>query len=462
MNLMWLRSASGKESAFAPGRGDATAVDSAEDAASVASRHPSPVLIIEVLDANDAGRAFDHIDGMRGICPVWICAPYATARSAVSFMKAGAAHVISTPEEMENAMEDAMERAMERAIGAPAEPSSTRCRPGRNLIGMSRAMQAVAADIDLVASRHCNVLIEGETGTGKEVVAREIHQSGGRARGPWVAVNCGAIPEPLLEAELFGHARGAFTGAVQARVGKFEAANHGTIFLDEIGDMPVAIQAKLLRVLQEKEVERLGGNERIRLDIRVIAATNANLREKVRNGSFRQDLYYRLNVFQISLAPLRERPADIPVLARHFVARICRNENLKPKILDATALGPLLEHSWPGNARELENVIETAIILSGTRASIFASDIRLDPPVFEPAAGRQQISRPSLPGEGLDYQKAIETFELDLLTQALARTRGNKRAAADLLRLKRTTLSARMKVLESRLPRLVMEQAAGA
>src|SRR5580704_5628482 len=178
-----------------------------------------------------------------------------------------------------------------------AENSSVReAGCGRTLIGGSASLQAVASSIALVANRRCNVLIEGETGTGKEVVAQEIHRSGSRSRGPWVAVNCGAIPDTLLEAELFGHVRGAFTGAVQGRVGKFEAANHGTIFLDEIGDMPLAVQSKVLRILQEKEVERLGGNERIRLDVRVVAATNVNLRDRVREGVFRQDLYYRLNV----------------------------------------------------------------------------------------------------------------------------------------------------------------------
>src|SRR5579863_7257754 len=206
---------------------------------------------------------------------------------------------------------------------------------GRALIGGSASIRAVSSSIALVANRRCNVLIEGETGTGKEVVAQEIHRSGNRSRGPWVPVNCGAIPDALLEAELFGHVRGAFTGAVQGRIGKFEAANHGTIFLDEIGDMPFAVQAKLLRVLQEKEVERLGGNERISRDVRVVAATNANLRDRVKEGLFRQDLYYRLNVFQIVLPPLRERPGDLPALAHHFVAKICSNEDLRPKELDA-------------------------------------------------------------------------------------------------------------------------------
>lgn len=249
---------------------------------------------------------------------------------------------------------------------------------GRNpLIGGSASLQAVSSSIALVADRRCNVLIEGETGTGKEVVAQEIHRSGSRSRGPWVAVNCGAIPDALLEAELFGHVRGAFTGAIQGRAGKFEMANHGTIFLDEIGDMPFAVQAKLLRVLQEKEIERLGGNERIHLDVRVVAATNVNLRDRVREGAFRQDLYYRLNVFQIVLPPLRDRREDIAALALHFVAKICASENLRPKNLDASALEELAEHTWPGNVRELENAMEMAVILSGSRSSILASDIRI-------------------------------------------------------------------------------------
>jgi transcriptional regulator with GAF, ATPase, and Fis domain len=324
----------------------------------------------------------------------------------------------------------------------------------RTLIGGSGSIRAVSASIGLIANRRCNVLIEGETGTGKEVVARQIHRSGSRSRGPWVAVNCAAIPETLLEAELFGHVRGAFTGAVQARIGKFEAADNGTIFLDEIGDMPVSVQGKLLRVLQEKEIERLGGNERIRLNVRVIAATNVNLGDRVKQGLFRQDLYYRLNVFQILVPPLRERLADISALAHHFAAKICANENLRAKNLDASVLDYLGKHNWPGNVRELENVMEMAVILSGSRSSIFTSDIRIAPGQSH-GAWSGQPARIPLPSGGIDYQQALEAFEHDLLTQALARTRGNKTAAAELLRLKRTTLSARMRVLESRLPRLV-------
>jgi transcriptional regulator with GAF, ATPase, and Fis domain len=324
-----------------------------------------------------------------------------------------------------------------------------------------RTIAGVSGSIDLVARRRCNVLLEGETGTGKEVAAREIHARSDRSRGPWVPVNCSAIPETLLEAELFGHAKGAFTGAYQARAGKFEAAHQGTIFLDEIGDMPIAVQSKLLRVLQEKEVERLGGNERVRLDVRVIAATNVNLAERVRAGLFRPDLYYRLNVFPIALPSLRERREDIPVLARHFLTRICLAENLPQKSLDPSAVERLLVHSWPGNVRELENTMESAVILSGPRASIHAGDVRFGFVTHSsvPLAAGSPFSDGAkamlLPPEGLDYQQALETFELDLLKQAITRTRGNKTAAADLLRLKRTTLSARMRVLEARLPSLV-------
>ena len=322
------------------------------------------------------------------------------------------------------------------------------------LVGNSASIEEVSANIALIANRLCNVLIEGETGTGKEVVAREIHRSGSRAKGPWVAVNCGAIPDTLLEAELFGHVKGAFTGAVQGRIGKFEAANHGTIFLDEIGDMPFAVQSKLLRILQEKEVERLGGNERIRLDVRVIAATNVNLKDRVRDGLFRQDLYYRLNVFQILLPPLRDRPGDLSLLANHFVAKVCASEGLRTRSLDVSALDQLLAHTWPGNVRELENVIEMAVIVSGSRNVILGSDIRINSASAPPSrAGHPE--RSPIPAGGLDYQQALESFEHDLLTQALLRTRGNKTAAAELLRLKRTTLSARMRVLESRMPRLV-------
>jgi DNA-binding NtrC family response regulator len=337
---------------------------------------------------------------------------------------------------------------------SPARIPDTRRATGQQrLVGDSAAVKMLRRDIELVANRACTVLIEGETGTGKEVVARAIHESGVRHRGPWVAVNCGAIPEPLLEAELFGHVRGAFTGAVQARAGKFEQANHGTIFLDEIAEMPISVQAKLLRVLQEREVERLGGNERVRLDVRVVAATNAGLAARVQKGLFREDLFYRLSVFPIGLPALRNRAEDVPLLSQHFLDKFCALEKCPPKSFDSGAISRLCSHRWPGNIRELENTVETAVIMSGERRVVTTGDLRLAEPL--PAAAAAQPSIEIGRGVAFDYQRAVEDFEQQLLTQALAKVRGNKTAAAELLGLKRTTLAAKMRVLESRMPSLV-------
>jgi two-component system response regulator AtoC len=396
-------------------------------------------IILELKCEGDADRASDLLEQPSFVVPVWIYHPEASVGSSVAWMKAGAAHVVSSADELEAAISSLDESG--QAEGGLAGSS--------NMIGCSRGMREVQTATRMVADRNCSVLIEGETGTGKEVVAREIHVTGSRSRGPWVAVNCSAIPEPLLEAELFGYLKGAFTGAQQSRTGKFEAANHGTIFLDEIGDMPIGIQSKLLRVLQEREIERLGGNEKVRLDIRVITATNVDLAGRVKDGRFRQDLYYRLNVFQITLPALRERQDDVAILARHFVKKVCANERLPLKTLDRSAVDRLMGQSWPGNVRELENTIETAVIMSRDRTVIFASDLRLN----RAAAPVQDRARSlALPPEGMDYQRALEDFEVGLLTQALTRVRGNKTAAADLLGLKRTTLAAKMKALETRFP----------
>jgi DNA-binding NtrC family response regulator len=455
MNFVWLKSWAGSDGSACVSRNipsdQVRVITSEKDFDTVSGSRPD-AFVIEAQGSDPLDRVFDMIADFQSVVPIWIYYPGADVGIAVSLVKAGVSQVITSPA----SLEAAIEVAAECAELEPRRPSLH-----KSFIGESRAIAGVSGLIDLVARRRCNVLLEGETGTGKEVAAREIHARSDRSRGAWVPVNCSAIPETLLEAELFGHAKGAFTGAYQARAGKFEAAHQGTIFLDEIGDMPIAVQSKLLRVLQEKEIERLGGNERVRLDVRVIAATNVNLAERVRAGLFRQDLYYRLNVFPIALPSLRERREDIPVLARHFLTRICLAENLPQKSLDASAVERLLVHSWPGNVRELENTIESAVILSGPRASIHAGDIRFGFVMHSstPSSTSSPFSDGAralhLPPEGLDYQQALETFELDLLKQAITRTRGNKTAAADLLRLKRTTLSARMRVLEARLPSLV-------
>jgi len=249
--------------------------------------------------------------------------------------------------------------------------------PLPGMIGASAAMQQVYRLVRLVAPRNTTVLVAGETGTGKELVARAIHLVGPRSRQPFVTVNCAAIPEPLLEAELFGYARGAFTGAFQSRVGRIHSAHGGTLFLDEIGDLPLSMQAKLLRFLQEGEVQRLGSSDVVRVDVRVICATNAELGERVRDKAFREDLYYRLSVFPIQIQPLRNRVEDILPLGLSFLRGFCREAGVANKIISAGALKVLNQHTWPGNVRELRHVIERAFILSEENPEISLEDVSL-------------------------------------------------------------------------------------
>lgn len=255
------------------------------------------------------------------------------------------------------------------SVAAPVatrpQPTSFDPDPLPGMVGNSRAMQQVYRLARLVAPRDTTVLITGETGTGKEVVARAIHELSARAQNPFVVVNCAAIPESLLEAELFGHARGAFTGAVQSRVGRIHMAHGGTFFLDEVGDLPLSMQAKLLRFLQDGEVQRLGSSEVFRVDVRVICATNVRLLDYVKQKLFRQDLYYRIAVFPIELPPLRERKEDMAALAEHFLTELCRNAGMPPKRLSASALAVLRQSPWQGNVRELQHAVERAFILAG-------------------------------------------------------------------------------------------------
>lgn len=317
------------------------------------------------------------------------------------------------------------------------------------LIGNSAPMHRVMEMVSLIAGRRSTVLILGETGSGKEVVARAIHAASPRALRPIVPVNCAAIPENLLEAELFGHVKGAFTGATNARIGRFEQADQGTLFLDEIADLPLDLQAKLLRVLQEREFQRVGSSETTRVDVRVIAATNVDLAERVKQGKFREDLYYRLHVVPIRIPALRERVADIPLLVRHFVKKICDQERLSPKNVSVEAIQRLCHYSWPGNVRQLENAVEMAVVLSGDRTTLLPSDFHLPEKMLAKALSLDQPHIISLPEEGLDFEAVIGKIELNLLEQALERARGNKKVAADILGLKRTTLAAKLKSLEA-------------
>jgi DNA-binding NtrC family response regulator len=328
----------------------------------------------------------------------------------------------------------------------------------KHLVGNSAPMERVSRIIRLVAARRCTVLITGETGTGKEMVARAIHLASNRARRPMVCVNCSAIPENLIEAELFGHVKGAYTGAVGSRAGRFEQANGGTLFLDEIADLPFELQSKLLRALQEKEIQRLGSSETIKVDVRVIAATNADLLARVEEGRFREDLFYRLNVVPIQMPALRERTSDIAPLIEHFILKICEAEGIPAKRLETGAIAPLSAYYWPGNVRQLENVVEHAVVMSGEREILRAADFVL--PVTKSMAGtnvHEQLPRVTvpapvpacdLPDEGLDFTETLRQFERALLHQAMTRAQGNKTLAADMLKLPRTTLIHKLRVLD--------------
>jgi DNA-binding NtrC family response regulator len=377
--------------------------------------------------------------------PVVLQAPGASATEVVRLLRLGAFHVYAHGDATSVLFLAAHSKWAQEANAMSAESESEPWR--RFLIGSSRPMQQIARQIRLVAPRRCTVLVTGETGTGKELVARSIHAASGRSRASLVAVNCSALPEALLEAELFGHVKGAFTGAIGHRIGRFEEANHGTIFLDEIGDMPFNLQAKLLRALQEREFQRLGSSETVRVDVRVIAATHTDLAELIKQGKFREDLYYRLNVVPMVVPPVRERPSDVPVLARHFIAKICREENLALKQISQETLGRLAAHDWPGNVRQLENAVEKAIVLGGEREVLLPGDFPL-PPRRQPVA-YQAGSQPmiAVPDQGLDFERTVGNIELNILEQALRKTRGNKKLAAEMLGLKRTTLTAKLKSL---------------
>ncbi len=327
-------------------------------------------------------------------------------------------------------------------------PVSRESEPWRAmLVGSSPALRRTTDVIRLVAARRSTVLVTGETGTGKEMVARALHMASPRGHLPMITVNAAALPETLLEAELFGHVKGAFTGAVNQRVGRFEQANRSTLFLDEIGDLPLDIQTKLLRFLQEREFQRVGSSETIRVDVRLVAATNVDLLARTREGRFREDLYYRLNVVPITTPPLRERLDDVPLLAQHFIGKICGQEGIPLRRLSPEALLKLRHYAWPGNVRQLENAVEMAVALSGERELLGPADFDLRG--GRPTAAAVPVSGLAVPDAGLDYEMTIGAIERRILDEALRKTGGNKTAAAQMLGLKRTTLAAKLRSLEA-------------
>ena len=396
----------------------------------------------QVLDA--AVRLYPDIIGI-------VVTGYGTVKDAVEAIKRGATDFITKPfqfEELRHVLDVALEQRRLKSENAYLRSQLEQRYRFEGLVGRSRLMRDLFQLLETVAVTGSTILITGDTGTGKELVARAIHHNSPRRAQRFVALNCSALPESLLEAEIFGHVRGAFTGAVESRAGRIEQANRGTLFLDEVGTMSMALQMKLLRVLQEREFERVGDSHPIKVDVRVIAATNSDLGRMVAEGRFREDLYYRLNVIPIKLPPLRDRKEDVPLLVTHFLERFCRDmmPGRAPMTVSQQAMRRLMAYSWPGNVRQLENALERAVALGAGRAQIELADL---PPEVQEASESALPREFLLPEEGLDFQGYVRTVERELIGQALDRARGNRGQAARLLNLKRTTLVEKIKRLES-------------
>lgn len=366
--------------------------------------------------------------------PVIIITAYSTSESAMEALKIGAYDYIQKPfqvDEIKLIIQNALEKKQLLTENIQLKEDLYKKYRLDNIIGGSEAMLKVFELIHKVAPSKANVLISGESGTGKELVARAIHFNGPRRNKPFVTVNCGAIPENLLESELFGHKKGAFTGAIANKRGLFEMAHGGTIFLDEIGELNKNLQVKILRVIQDKTFTPVGGTEEIEVDVRVISATNRELEEEVKAGNFREDLYWRLNVIQIKLPPLRERVEDIPRLAMYFLEKYAKEQNKNITKFSAGAMALLENYDYPGNVRELENIVERAVALeSGSVISPQSLPARLQA-VTAPC----QSPQISLPPDGIDLEKTIDEIEKTLLLQALERSGGVKTKAAELLKL---------------------------
>jgi two-component system response regulator AtoC len=374
---------------------------------------------------------------------------FGTVREAVEITRLGAEGFITKPfqfEELLHEVNAAVEKRRLKAENAYLRAQLHDRFGIDGIIGKTKVMLQLFELLKTVAATASTVLITGETGTGKELAARAIHDASPRRTQRFVAINCSAIPETLLEAELFGHVRGAFTGAVANRVGRIEQAHRGTLFLDEVGTMSPALQAKLLRVLQAREFERVGDSQTVRADVRVIAATNSDLKKMVEEGTFREDLYYRLNVIPVRLPTLRERRADIPLLAQHFLDRLSQDSPERGRVtLSQDAQQTLMAFDWPGNVRQLENVIERTFALSPGRTQITALDL---PDEIRESGAILSPTEVVFPDHGIEMDRLVNDFEHTLIRRALERTGGNKRLAADLLHVKRTTLIEKLKRLE--------------
>jgi len=420
---------------------ETTAVESAEQALREIEAHDFDLVLSDLqMPGKDGLELLGSLRALRPELPVILMTGFGSIETAVKAIRAGAFDFVTKPfgaDALMVAIEKALEHTALQEENRRLRLAVERTASFGELVGKSRAMNEIYALVRKIANNRSNVLITGESGTGKEVVARTIHFNGPRADRPFVPINCTAMPEGLLESELFGHARGAFTGAHASKKGLFEAADGGTIFLDEIGDMPATLQAKLLRVLQDQEIRPVGANHSVKVDVRVIAATNQDMPKRIESGDFRKDLYYRLNVIPIAIPPLRERPEDIPLLANAFLRRHSPNPRMR---LSEKAMRLLMESSWDGNARELENCIERALALASTEdEEIKASDILLPNESIRSDEDLEQTLVRLATERHFSVQRLTDLY-IDLTLEACG---GRKSQAAKLLGMNRRTLYRR-------------------
>ncbi len=420
---------------------EATAFEDAEKALKALSKEDFDFILCDIrMPGMDGLEFLKALAGRDEEHTVIMMSAYGTIDTAIECMKLGAYDYVSKPfksDEIILTLRKAEEREKLKRENRRLKEEVSRSFDIGNIITVDARMLDVLELVKKVASYTTTVLIRGESGTGKELVAKALHSSGERASKPFVAVNCAAIPGPLLESELFGHVKGAFTDARRDKAGLFEEASGGTIFLDEVGELPMDLQVKLLRVLQEGEVRRVGGVKDIKIDTRVVAATLKDLSEEIGNGRFREDLYYRLNVIEIEIPPLRERPGDIEKLAQYFTELYARKFGKKVKGLSKDALGALMKYGWPGNVRELENVIERAMILEeGGVIEKTSLPMGVSSPRSEPSLSS---------AVGLSIKKAHEAMERDFIKRALEATKNNKTRAAELLEISQRALLYKIK-----------------
>ncbi len=411
------------------------------------AREPADLIVTDLKLPGMSGLDFmTEARRMNARIPMIVMTAYGSVETAVEAMKAGASDYVLKPftmAEMKLVINKELDVQRVRDENRSLKEALGKRYHFQNIVACSKKMQEVLALVERVAATNSTVLIGGESGVGKDLIARAIHQNSRRASGPFIKINSTAVPDTLFESELFGFEKGAFTGAMTAKPGKFELADKGTLFLDEIGDVPAPIQVKLLRVLQEREFERLGGTRTIKVDVRLIAATNRDLRAALEEGTFREDLYYRLNVVPIDIPPLREHKEDIPDLVQHFLDRFSREHGKEIQQITPAALKVLTDYHWPGNVRQLENIIERAVTLS-TGPVIDAADIHLDARPMPGAPGSAGASggAPFLP-EGM----TLEQWEDEMIREAMRRANGNKSEAARLLGLSRNALRYRLSKL---------------